>query len=258
MAFGQGVGEFENDTTRILVSAATLDDDIEFTLVDTIRGGEYELIGATYGTFFAINHQELNPLYTGVEIDWTKVLNVLGSSIYKVRITQTTLNREFERETHLYHALPYNELAADGTMRIKSQHQGYFTNGLDYSHLNWVSMVRVPAVIVGKTPVKQDSDYVALEGIKRITKPIQKRTTTEWNLETMPIPEIVYNKLIYDNLLSDVVEITDYSVMSKEKLRNLRVIFDSVESVAWHPFSKLATWKLKLVEPETNIKMNRY
>ena len=258
-AFGNndnGVDEFKNDKTRVLVKLTVLSDVVTFTLVDTLNGNEYDLTSGLYGTYYAPQFAADNPNYTGIEIEWNKVLAIIGSSVYEVRINQTSIGVEYETTTHKYQCIPFNEEFADSTIRIKATHDGFFNEGFDYTSLNWVSYVRIPAKVSKKTPVEEDSDYVQLNGTQRKTSQIQTRTTTEWSVSTELLTSSVYNGLIYDQLKANKVELSDYSLFAKEKLRNLEVKYSGVESDNYLQNSTKAIWTFKFTENIIKLKRN--
>lgn len=258
-AFGNqdnGANEFKNDKTNLLVKLTLASDTVDFTLVNLINGQEFDLTTGTYGTYYANGWTATNPLYTGVEIEWNKVLTLVGSGLYQIKITQNSIGQDYVTTTHKYHVLPYSDESANNTIRIKATHSGYFNNGLDYTDLNWVSYIRIPAKVTGKTPVEDKSEYVALRGESRQTEQIQERTITEWSVLTNLLPSVVYNGLIYDKLKANKIELSDYALFAKEKLRNLVVKYDGVEGVEWHSDNTKATWTFKFTETDIKIKRN--
>ena len=254
-AFGNndsGSDEFKNDKTRILVKLTTLLDTVTFTLVDLISGFEYALNNTIYGEYFENEFSALNPLYAGLEIEWNKVLTIIGSSSYRIKISHEALGRIFEKETHKYVVLPFDDVTANKTIRFKSTHSGYLNTGFDYANLNWVNYIRLPSVIKSKNIIEEATNYTDLSERKKHT--IQERTSTEWLVSTDLIPSEVYNSLIYDKLKADKLEISDYSVFAKEKLRNLEVTYKGIESVNWLSNNTKASWGINLEESQQKIK----
>lgn len=258
-AFGNqdnGVDEYKNDITSLLVKLTLSSDVVDFTLINLNTGTEYDLTLGTWGTYYPNGFSALNPLYTGIKVEWNKVLTLIGSGYYRIKISQTSIGQTFETTSQKFHVLPYSEESANDTIRIKATHGGYFNNGIDYTNLNWVSYLRLPAKVTSKTPVEEKSEYVALKGELRQTTQIQERTTTEWTVLTDLLPSSIYNGLIYDKLKANKVELTDYALFRKENLRNLVVKYDGIEGVEWVSYNTKASWTFKFTEVDIKIKRN--
>lgn len=214
----------QNDKTSFLFTKLIAADTITFKLFKS--GTEIATItDNTYGEFFAAGTLA-NALYVGFIVDWEKVLTVEGAGLYEIKAETTIIGESKTFTSHKYRLIPYSDLAANGTIRIKAIQNGNIeSNQLDYTGLEWEQMIRIKGKFFGKTPSLESDRY--LDGQRKLSQ-IQDQINNSYTLETRLLPSEVANKIIYDLFLSNRIFVTDYNILN-EDVENCEKTYTDIE-----------------------------
>lgn len=168
--------------------------------------------------------------YTGVFIDWRKVLLAYGTGNYRMKIVKTdvfgTVTTEYDQRQYCLYK--YNCRLMDGSVRIEILNEGLRgiigqDNFIDYAG-GWNDQIRLNGVFMkkGSSYTKEfnqygDSSFNAL-------KPITNEQTPKYTLAIKPIPGWMDYILSTDVLQADEIKITDYNLRNRHTLVKVPVI----------------------------------
>ena len=263
LADGIGTDEFKNDITSFLdicsptASAAVYKLYKDNSIVATLNG-------STYGTYKAFGFRQLGQQkYIGFIIDWWKVLDALGSGIYKVGLSvtdamlgnTTTYSNEFK-------LCEYRADRAEQTIRIDWYQNGTIGNTNDqkltknYLDLNWRNQIRLPGFF----------GYPETEGIKEFVRYwtgqevyTKDEQSPIYKLKTKRIPAFIQTLLRIEIMTSDRCLITDYNSKNAEVFQNFEIAFEPAHKPNWKPLqSKLADVEILCRQRYNNLKKHRY
>ena len=253
LALADDTGEdLQNDYYSILVDLITGSDTVVFTLINKTTLQEFVLSDDTYGIYYPVGTFTGNELKVGIKIEWSKVLALIGTGVYQVKVEQTTFGDTIEELSHLFRLKLYTPKAADLTVRLETESNAFLENGLNYKNTGWKRSVRLPAYLYGRTPVLEAD---RIEYNDRRIEDIQNKLITEWTLETKLLPQEIYLPLIYDKMFSDNIYLTSYNLFGEQKIQRLNVYLDSVEEHKEWSKSRLSAWSFKFIEKlQNNIK----
>jgi hypothetical protein len=218
----------------------------------------------TYGLFYdyGFNVNGFNENMIGYEIEWKKVLTLLGEGSYRVQCYNTTIfgatNTQYSEN---YCLSQYNDSRANGTVRIE-----YFINGLlgnnkndekqrDFGQLNWYNQHRFDGMFCFKSAPLKEEDVVYTSGQRQ---PIELEQEPEYTLELKPIPAFKHNVLRTDILMADNKLITDYNFSNFDNYYKKKVIVKSGYDPKIYPKkSKLASVVLTFIQEFNKLKKFR-
>jgi hypothetical protein len=147
--------------------------------------------------------------------DYTIVadLDIIGN-------TTTSTSRSFR-------LMVYSDIAANGTVRIESTQNGnIFGNDFDFTDLDWYQSLRVKGTFGNPKPILETTEYVDSNQTRTQNKASMER---EWSLVTGLLSWEVVDKLIYNKLLGNSIEITDYNIKAESLWRRVPVFIQGVE-----------------------------
>ena len=222
----EGTGDFwKADKSDFLFRKQLSSDTVVFELwkkgrlVTTIVNNDY---GDYYPTFTDTTRQ------TGFIADWTAIFAAFGGGIYTVKIQYTTLGNSYTLESREFHLLPYRPELAHGTVRIESYQTGNIIGSdVDYSLVladlpnGWYSSIRIEGRFFGSSDsleVNQhfDSNYELTQN------------NTEWipeySLETRLIPDVISKNIKQNQILANLILITDYDLYATLIFRREKVV----------------------------------
>ena len=240
----------KNDYYSILIDLTVQGDNVVFTLINKITKDEFVLNNDTYGKYYPKNTFADNPLKAGFIVEWSKVLSLIGTGVYSVRIDQTTFGNTITTESHKFRLYNYSFNIADRTVRVETESNGYTEGGFNYYGTNWKRSVRFYGYVYGRNPVLESN---RIEYNNRNIEQIQDKLITEWKIETKPVPQSIYLPLIYDKMLADNIYMTSYNLFGEQDINRVNVYFDGVEDHKEWSKSLLASWTLKVIEKKQNI-----
>lgn len=214
--------EYQNDYRKFLINMQ--DDTGVFEFFIEKDGVDY-VFDTTYGEVFEQGFNEEQPLQTGINVQWAKVANSLGSGTYKVKYNKTNYGSLVTFESHKFKVVPFDVNRANQTIRIEVNNVGLTMNGSDWSGLNtFVNMVRCFGVVKETGYEKEVLDF---EDQQRSIKQRQAETFTTYQVSVEDLPESIGNQLIKEDILMDW-QLTDYNVFNYNDIRKLLLRIESV------------------------------
>lgn len=197
----------------------------------------------TYGQFFAYgkSHDFLDQdfadddgkKYTGLQLEWRKVLQQHGPGRYQVVIAKTDVfgNAVGDCDPRVFCLKPYHCNHTDNTVRIEVVNQGLrgslfdLTTQVDYAG-GWYNQYRLKGSFMfrGSSYVKEYSQY----GDKSFNrqKPIINEQQPKYVLVVRPVPGWMDWILSTDILQADEITVSDYCLRNRHKLIGVPVMND--------------------------------
>jgi len=218
----------------------------------------------TYGTpyNYGFNTNGFNEKMVGYEIEWKKVLTVIGEGSYQLKCVSTSIfGGTTTQYSETYCLSQYNDSRANGTVRIE-----YIINGLlgdskndekqrDFGQLNWYNQHRFNGMFMFKSAPLKEEDVVYTSGQRQA---VELEQEPEYTLELKPIPAFKHNVLRTDILMADNKLITDYNFSNFENYYKKKVIVKSGYDPKFYPKkSKLASVVLTFIQEFNKLKKFR-
>lgn len=208
LAFYGGTNQYENDYTSLFVNKVDSSDVIEFYLKD-VEDATFSILlessnASSYGEYSEdSNHQ-------GVKIDFdTLKANFPNLQIVKFQIRQEVFGTPLETETNEFVLTPFSLENAEGTVRIETINNGRIESGNDYEKLEWKRATRIRGFFGRESPTIVVDNY---QDGERTIKQIQDRIENEYTLETELIPHSIFRMLMFNDMLSNRILISDYNL----------------------------------------------
>jgi len=243
---GSIVTAAKNDKTSMLFKKLITSDTIKIEIfkkgIDIVIANVSD---GTYGTYYSTFSAQSK--YVGFIADWNKIYNhapvvVSGSytenfksGIYYFKITQTILAESTTTDSIYYKLLEYKDERANGTVRIETYNTGTILNSdFDYNGLltgGWYQSFRIRGKLMPKQP-KTETDRYLDENYNQLQ--IQDKINNEWILITAPLPSIISNKLIYDNMLANTIIVSDFNAFNEEYIREKYLLYEEVTEKTGH------------------------
>lgn len=195
-------------------------------------------------------------------VDWKKVYDLFGGfGWYKLTFVFKD-SKDTPRSTVVspcYQVLQFSCDMAHNTVRIDAeQHGGYIFNGTDFEGMKtptssgfaWKTSTRWYGRMKPITP-ERESDYNQTSD--RIEDQIQEKVTPRYELMLYNLPSTIGNQLYFEELLGDVIKVTDYNYSNYEAYRGVAVRVVSDDAIDWNKMQHTvkATWTLKSTDEGT-------
>lgn len=249
--FGKvGGEEYQKDTSAFLYKVYDAADTVVIKLQK--NGVDLATItGTTYGLHYPLGSISQQPLYSGVQLDWTKVLNLHGGGYYKIKAEITIFGSTEEVYSHQFRLYPFSEENAHGTVRVQTIQNGdIFSGQFDYTGMMWAQSFRIKGYFGFKKPTIEIDEY---QDETRTKQQIQDRIVNEYLLETGLLPSIISNQLIYDNMLANKIYISDYNLFNNEIYRKFEVRISSFDDAKLFRMTPRGLYTFKFTDIKDNI-----
>ena len=218
----------------------------------------------TYGTPFDYGYyiNGFRQKLVGYEIEWRKVLLVLGEDMYKVKCATTSIFGDTNTKySENYCLKQYTVERANNTVRIE-----YYLNGIiglnrfddkskDLGNLNWYNSHRFAGYF---QYVKSDykTDYIQYDNGQR--EFVEDEQEPEYMLSLKGIPMFKHDVLRTDILQADNTIITDYNYKNIDNYFQKNVQKSSSYEPKWNALrTKLASVELKFKQKYNQLKKFR-
>ena len=180
--------------------------------------------GELYNGFSNGNNEQ--QLYYGFLVDWSKVFIAHGGGYYNIKANLSILGNESEFISREFRLLEYQDLAADGTVKIESYQDGnIFGSEFDFTGLNWYQSMRITGRFGNAEPQFEKDNYIDQQQRRQQIKSTMSRL---WSLDTGLLSWEVVEKLVYNKLLSNRILITDYSIKAENIWRQIAVELEEI------------------------------
>lgn len=246
-----GNEEYKNDKSNYLYELVDSSGTIVFKLYknDVLQT---TITDDTLGTYYSVGslpNSEFtdHSLKSGFIADWELIYNTYGRGLYYLEIDVTNFSRTVTYTTHKYRLALFNVKLADNTFVIKTTQNGYIVGGMDYTGLEWAYEYRIDGKLLPKVPDYEKSIYL---DSNRIEKQIQSQVIRTYELTMNMIPSEVADFLIEDNIMSNVIRVTDYSIWNQKSLTYAEktLVLDSIEEVEYFARSRKGIYKFGMRE----------
>lgn len=256
---GTQTSDVKNDKTALLFQKLITADTITIYLCyGTTR---IEITDNTYGTFYTAGYFTQKPLYVGFVADWHKIKAALGTGTYWFETERTLLGTSDIVYSIYYELLPFTDLLANGTVRIDTWNTGtILSSPFDYEAMTtelpmgWFQSYRIMGKVMPKVP-KLTVDNYYNQNYELIQ--IQDKITDNYELETELLPASVSNQIIYDNLLANVINVSDFNYYNEEVIRELRLYPQEIIKKSF-AYNQRSIFKISLIPYNDNIVKNNF
>lgn len=240
-----GGSEFENDKSDFIFRTILAGDSVvielhkEGVLLATISDD-------TYGEFFPLGSITQQPLYVGFLVEWEKVLDLEGPGTYEIVADVTVLGNTTTCTSEPFQLLPFTREAADGTVRIDAVcNSNVESSEFNFIGINWFKSKRIYGQFGYLEPTFETKNYFDQS---RVVRKIQDAIVNEYTLETTLLTGDISNKIIYEQLLGDVLTITDYNIITDRPYVGVQVYPDEIE----RPIPGEEVWRFKFTDKQPN------
>lgn len=208
------------------------------------------LVDNTYGTFYNFGSLA-NADLKGYLIDWGLVQTALGSGDYQFKATSVLLGTTIEYESIIFKVIPYNEAAADNTVRIESYQNGKVDRSpFDFTGVNWYSQYRLYGNMRNKQPEFTTNSF---QDSTRTTKQNQSTITNTYDLVLPDLDENLKDTFVEEVMLANDIIITDYNIDNNDRYEPIPVYPKDIDSLDYHVGKPNANLVIKFSDKKPNI-----
>ena len=186
---------------------------------------------STYGTYYALGsivYYSDQSLLTGYILEWSKVLAAHGEGNYRIKVDYTSLGVTVNYYSNNFDLKTYSVNKANGTIRIDSIMNGYLMRErINYKGLNLPDSIRVRGWFGNpEEKIETTNDiYANYDGEKRVVVQRKVNQFDIYNLEILPLPKCLADKIRYYHFLANTVYITDYNSFNYDYLLQKKRIY---------------------------------
>lgn len=256
--------ETQNDVNSFIFKVNRTSDVVTYKLY---KNGSFvaNITGTTYGVIYPVNtilYYEDQKFLAGLTIEWYKVLALHGAGVYYIQATITPLSgTPTVAETINFILWEYSDEKADKYIRIESIMNGYMLRtGINYTGLQLLDMIRVRGFFGRFQPeIETTNDiFETLEGEKKLVKQRKVKRTDIFELETLPLPKCIMERITEHHFFADTLKITDYNYNNYDyQLLQKRVYLHEDYEMIYSPTSRYAYLRAKVKEQiQDNQKIN--
>jgi hypothetical protein len=265
LVFADSTGiETQNDINSFIFKVNRTTDVVTYKLY---KGGVFlaDITGTTYGTIYPVNsilYYEDQKFLAGLTIEWAKVYAAHGAGVYFIRATVTPVSGTATvADTINYTLWLYSDEKADKSIRIESIMNGYMLrSGINYTGLQFVDMIRVRGFFGRFQPeIETTNDiFETLEGQKKVVKQRKVQRSDIYELETLPLPKCIMEKITDYHFFADTLMITDFNFNNYDyNLLKKRVYLHENFELIYTDTSRYAYLRAKVKEQiKDNQKLN--
>lgn len=242
---------------------------VEATLTNVSTGVDYPITNDDYGFLYEID--DLKEDVWSFTVIWSKVADLIGYGEYEfsIKLTSGFGPVIFDKVFNKFQLMPYSCEAAHNTIRIESWNSGYIEGGFDYRDIEVKNpfLFGIGGTVKYNAYIQQIRYYGRLEvsalqtqidnhwdNNRNLTQ-VQTQINNEWNLRIDMIDESISNQIIYDNLLSDFLYLSDYNANNKD-YKEIKVSLVSVELENYR--NKTSMYNIKFVDYKQNLLKRHY
>jgi hypothetical protein len=249
--FAGGTGDLENDKSSILAMFQAWTTAAVFT-IQKEEGGPYKdkaTFSNSYGTLYPLGFSTSKPKYTGILIEWEKVLAAFGEGVYRIEIKETNTLGDKLHYSKPYCLKTWNCELTNNTVRLEWENNrgiGDIENDrniLDFANINWYAQLRLPQSIFGyPLSTYEVSEIQYNNGQQEDYKNVQEE---KYTLTTGQLPAWVHDIIKTYACQSQTLRVTDYSNNNPQMLIEKSVKLTSAYEPRWSRQSKCASVTLE-------------
>lgn len=234
-----GTSKRERDFYTLYYENRDNDGSTEFFIIK--NGVETELVDGVHG----------RAIENGFIIEFTDIFNTLGSGRYSTRIDVLEFGVERIRTFQYFQVMPFNDLAADGTVRIESLQNGEIEGQFTYNNVPF--SIRV----YGKLGDRQESfETIKNDTNNRIKEQVHTRNHFEYSLEINTVQHDFMIDILKNYSIGNVVTISDYNIRNQDVYDQLQLTrTDEAATIDNDSQSRYAKYTIKFQDYiQNNIK----
>lgn len=255
--------DLKNDKHSVIRFFGQLFTEATMTLQKNENGtyvDEDDLDGNTYGTFYEFGFfvNKYGESAIGYEIDWQKVLTILGEGDYRVKFSAAPeFGDEYEDYSFEFCLKKYTNARSDKTVRVTWNRNGQFGDEkqderkVDFGTLDWFNQLRLPDSFFGRPSEEQEKTYTKYESGAEIwtaDKRLEKYTFIGYMY-----PAFIHNYLKRNLLAGDNILITDYNIKNPNTYVDKKVVYESSYEPKWNDDVDRATVELTFKQEYQNL-----
>jgi hypothetical protein len=204
--------------------------DVDMFLIDPLDSTftPIALTDDTYGTFYEFGYfvDGVGRSYVSYELDFKKVLTVLGAGTYQIKAVESMIvGADLNTFDFAFCVAQYTAKRADKTIRLQFSNSGTITD-----RFNEAETVSFPSNFNSQLRVwgffgKDNSEYV-IERTKYNNKKlidISNKRTPKYSLSIRQVPQDVHDFISINVLQSEQIEISDYNRNNSKRHINTAV-----------------------------------
>jgi hypothetical protein len=226
-------------------------------MIDMVSTTEYNLNNDTYGVFKNFNSIASQPNLTYFKLDWKKVLDDLGTGVYKVVKRINIAGLPTEIQYLVFNLKNYSDGVVDGTARIDISMNGLMEKlKVDFSETGFEASIRVPGFF-GRRETKWEEDNLVDRNYNK--RQISMKQTNEYKFQTMMVPECITKEIVDFMLFSDDIRIFDYNLNNHSyDFKNFPVKLENNEGTVYTSLSRKAQLNILFSEKTINNNKRNY
>lgn len=229
---------YENDWSTFLVDFALYGSNpaatATWTLQKCVRGnpdvvdieGEKTWINSVslnqqlYGAWFALGSIAAHPTYTGIYINWGKILKARGAGLYRVKLQTSLRGLTTCQVSDEFYLRQFDCNLATSTVkfeaRITGQIGAHFPQGkiFDLCDLSWYDSIRLP----GWFGFEKKPEYlqVLLEEQNGTQRQIRNEVVQQWLFQSKLWPKPYHDRLSVYMMMADSRLVSDYNINNSD------------------------------------------
>ena len=194
-------------------------------------------------------------LYVLFIIDWASVLAVHGIGTYQIQTKLNIAGVDYQNNSHKFWLNNYTDTNANGTFKVRALQNGnILSSQFDFTNLNLTFQTRIKGFFGNQEPQFETDNYLDSQ---RRTQQIQDQIFSNYTMRTRMIPKGIYDLLIFNNLLANNVEVTDYNVWNPLVYKAINVYPEEVSESNYYSQSQKGNFLITFTDKKRDgIKRN--
>jgi hypothetical protein len=234
------------------------------SIVINRNGVDAPVINDDYGKLYTLGFH--NTIYgeqaMGYQIDWYKVINLLGEGDYTFKIVGTLITGgDVTFSTFTFCLKKYTPFRADNTTVLNWLHNGNIGSNLndkqrhDYGIINWFQGIRINNSYFGNDKITTQKDFVKYQNGEMVW--LENSHTNQYELYIGNAPSELHRFMQTSMIQGANLTITDFSINNPNKHINRSCIHTGEYSPKWESNTMLASVTLTFDQGYQNFNSKR-